>query len=82
MPELSEGHQAEHKAIDAGLDQYVAYLEVVRRKTRAYDPAQLRAIMDGFREVLFTHMAHELESLHAATLQQHWTLEEVRKFPF
>jgi hypothetical protein len=82
MPELSEGHQAEHKAIEAGLGEFVAYLAAVRDRTRAYDPARLRALMDGLREVLFAHMAHELQSLHAATLQQHWTLDEVRKFPF
>jgi len=81
LPQLSEGHQAEHKAIEAGLGEFVAYLAAVR-EGRAYDPARLRALMDGLREVLFAHMAHELQSLHATTLQQHWTLDEVRKFPF
>lgn len=59
MPQFKQGaresgeHLKSHKAIHDGLDKYDAFLKTVTANNSQYSPVELRAIMDGFREVLF-----------------------------
>jgi hypothetical protein len=43
----------------------------------SYSPEEMRACLDGFREVLFTHLDEEVEDLKGDNLKQYWTLEEL-----
>jgi hypothetical protein len=60
MPQFKAGareqglHLRSHKAIHAGLDKYDEYLKACLADSSKFNPATLREILDGFREVLFT----------------------------
>ncbi|GMK59133.1 hypothetical protein CspeluHIS016_0701480 [Cutaneotrichosporon spelunceum] len=75
-------HVAAHRAIHAGLERYEAVLERARRDPEGYDGRELRAVMDGFREVLFTHLEEEVTDLGAESIiAAGFTLEELARFP-
>ncbi|GFZ49389.1 hypothetical protein JCM24511_07509 [Saitozyma sp. JCM 24511] len=88
MPQFKAGareqgrHLRSHKAIHAGLDKYDEYLKACLADSSKFNPATLREILDGFREVLFTHLDEEVHDLGAESMKAAgWTLEELRKIP-
>lgn len=52
-----------HHQIHAGMDRYSTLLSSFRADRAAYDPAQLRAVMDSFRDVLHRHLDQEVADL-------------------
>lgn len=75
-------HIEAHRGIHDGLTQYDAYLSEVADSPSSYDGVRLRAIMDGFRDVLFSHLDAEVRDIGAESLQRHgFTLDELRQFP-
>lgn len=43
---------------------------------------ELRDILDGFGEVLWTHLDEEVAELGAERMRKYWTLDEVEGVPF
>ncbi|WVR07421.1 hypothetical protein IAU60_004462 [Kwoniella sp. DSM 27419] len=88
MPQFAMGkresgeHLKSHKAIHDGLERYDKFIREALEETSNYDAGKLRVIMDGFREVLFTHLDEEVHDLGAESMKAAgWTLDEVRRIP-
>jgi len=88
MPQFKDGaresgeHLKSHRAIHAGLDKYDAFVKEALENTSSYNPATLRAIMDGFKEVLFRHLDEEVQDLQADSMKAAgWSLQEIRQLP-
>jgi hypothetical protein len=56
-------HIKQHEEIHKGLDEYVAYIRKCRKDPKEWDGEKMKDLMDSFREVLFKHLDHEVESL-------------------
>src|SRR5271169_6586905 len=72
MPQFAkEGdHLKEHEQIHKGLDEYVAYIKKCRKDSKDWEGDKMRSIMDSFREILFKHLDHEVESLRGDELKK------------
>ncbi|WVW85747.1 hypothetical protein I302_107785 [Kwoniella bestiolae CBS 10118] len=88
MPQFKEGaresgeHLKKHKGIHDGLEKYDAFLRNSLENQSEYNPGKLREIMDGFKEVLFTHLDEEVKDLGAESMKKAgWTLDELRRIP-
>ncbi|WVQ81972.1 hypothetical protein IAT38_004099 [Cryptococcus sp. DSM 104549] len=88
MPQFAAGaresgeHLKKHKGIHDGLEKYDKVLSEALANPSSYDPAKLRAVLDGFREVLFTHLDEEVKDLGAESMKAAgWTLEELKRIP-
>ena len=71
----------QHKQIHAGLDNFQAYLEACVGGSRELTLGELKEIMDTFGEVLWTHLAEEVEQLGAENMRKFWTLDEMKCMP-
>ncbi|KAH8916076.1 hypothetical protein BT69DRAFT_1355996 [Atractiella rhizophila] len=81
MPEFRDEHPQSHRAIHDGLDRYEAYLDKCRKDPSKLDPAELKALMESFEQVLFKHLDEEVQSLRWDNIKKYWTLEELRNIP-
>ena len=72
MPQFAKqgDHLEEHKEIHKGLDEYVAYIKKCRKDRKEWDGAKMREIMDSFRDILFKHLDHEVESLRGEEMKK------------
>lgn len=71
----------QHKQIHAGLEQFDSYLEDCSAGRRELRLAELKELMDSFGDVLFAHLADEVEQLGAENMRKYWSMEEVQKMP-
>ncbi|KAL8901363.1 MAG: hypothetical protein Q9192_000578 [Flavoplaca navasiana] len=71
----------QHKQIHAGLDQFQAYLEACVNGERELRMSELKALMDRFGSVLWTHLHDEVEQLGAEHMRQYWTPAEMKSMP-
>lgn len=84
----------QHQQIHDGLDRYDAALADFRKAPSTYSPAQLRAVMDSFRDVLFlrtstclsrsltsSDLDEEVKTLGADSIRRYYTLDECAR-PF
>lgn len=70
------------EGLTAGLKRYDEYLDKAQRDPDAYDGAELRKIMDSFRDVLFNHLDLEVKDLGAESVYNAgFTLDELARFP-
>jgi len=76
MPQFADqgDHLKQHEEIHKGLDEYVAYIKKCRKDRKEWDSDKMRSIMDSFREILFKHLDHEVESLEAENMKKVYTL--------
>ncbi|WVQ99898.1 hypothetical protein IAU59_007041 [Kwoniella sp. CBS 9459] len=88
MPQFAHGkreageHLKSHKAIHDGLEKYDRFLRDSLEDASNYDATKLRTIMDGFRDVLFSHLDEEVKDLGAESMKAAgWTLDELRRIP-
>ncbi|KAJ6625596.1 hemerythrin HHE cation binding domain-containing protein [Mycena sp. CBHHK59/15] len=83
MPEAQTeaGHIDSHKGIHKGLDELSTLVHNFKKEPSTYSPAQMRACLDGFREVLFSHLDEEVNDLRGENLKKYWTLEELESIP-
>lgn len=72
---------SQHKQIHAGLDHFEDYLKDCTAGKRELRLTELKALMDTFGNVLWDHLADEVEQLGASHMRQHWTLDEMRNMP-
>ena len=72
MPQFAKtgDHLKEHEEIHKGLDEYVAYIRKCRKNRKEWDGDKMKKIMDTFRDVLFKHLDHEVESLKGENLKK------------
>lgn len=62
MPEFRENerHKSMHKLIHNGLDQIEDFVQRCKETPSSYKPEELRAILDSFRDPLYTHLGEEV----------------------
>jgi hypothetical protein len=84
-------------SLSLGLDKYDKFLKEVQETPTSYNPDQLRAILDSFRDVLFRyvvfqllsslvmthrHLDEEVEDLGGESLRKAgFTLKELKQIP-
>lgn len=71
----------QHKQIHAGLEQLDSYLKDCSAGTRELRLEELKRLMDSFGEVLFAHLADEVDQLGAENMRKYWSIEEVQQMP-
>ena len=72
----------QHKEIHAGLEKFEAYLEECLGGEKELRLGELKALMDTFGTVLWTHLEDEVKELGAENMRSYWTLDEMRRMPF
>ncbi|KAJ7703144.1 hemerythrin HHE cation binding domain-containing protein [Mycena rosella] len=85
MPQFSTeteaAHIDSHKGIHTGLDELATLVVKFKTQPSSYSPAEMRACLDGFREVLFSHLDEEVSDLRGENMKKYWTLEELESIP-
>ena len=71
----------QHKLIHDGLDQFKACLDECSSGERELRLNELRKLMDGFGEVLWTHLNDEVKELGAENMRKFWSPEEMLRMP-
>ncbi|KAJ3803010.1 hypothetical protein GGU11DRAFT_389432 [Lentinula aff. detonsa] len=78
----SEGlHLKSHKGIHDGLERLEGLIQQYKSEPNTYDPTKMRASLDSFRDVLFSHLDQEVEDLRGDNLKNFFTLQEVESIP-
>src|SRR5882757_9531958 len=86
FPELAERMPAfaphdhlisQHEQIHEGLEKLEAYLGECRGGERELRLPELKEIMDGFGQVLWTHLDDEVRMLGAENMRKLWSREEI-----
>ncbi|KMU75563.1 hypothetical protein CISG_04966 [Coccidioides immitis RMSCC 3703] len=80
---VPEGRGAidQHRQIHAGLEKLNVYLEECKGRERELRLEELKAVMDGFGDVLWRHLDEEVRELGAEEMSKYWSLEEMRRMP-
>ena len=71
----------QHKQIHQGMDRMEGYLDECKTGVRELRMAELKQIMDGFGDVLWSHLSDEVEQLGPDNMRKYWSLEEVKRLP-
>ena len=71
----------QHKQIHQGMDKMEDYVDGCKAGKRDLRMEELKAIMDSFRHVLWTHLDDEVSQLGADNMRKYWSLEEVKRLP-
>ncbi|KAI0480904.1 hypothetical protein GGR56DRAFT_628082 [Xylariaceae sp. FL0804] len=71
----------QHREIHKGMDDMAAYLRRCRTGEADLEMAALKAHMDSWGAVLWTHLDQEVETLGAENMRKYWTIEEIRRIP-
>ncbi|KAL8910512.1 MAG: hypothetical protein Q9171_004208 [Xanthocarpia ochracea] len=71
----------QHKEIHAGLNQFGAYLKACVSGDQELRMTELKALMDSFGTVLWTHLSEEVEQLGAENMRKYWTPAEMKTMP-
>ena len=71
----------QHKQIHEGLDKFKAYLESCASGELDLRFEDLKRLMDGFGDVLWTHLSDEVKQLEATNMRKYWTLDDMRSMP-
>lgn len=74
-------HLEQHKGIHAGVDALEAFVADVRSGEKEFNLRELKGVMDGFGEVLWTHLDEEVRTLGAENMRKYWSLDEMRRMP-
>lgn len=86
FPELAErmpifaddGHlKNQHEQIHVGLDKFEEYLRACLYGEKELRFPELKAIMDTFGEVLWSHLDDEVRTLGAESMRKYWTKNEI-----
>ncbi|GCB21272.1 hypothetical protein AAWM_04157 [Aspergillus awamori] len=88
MPEFRTGrgrHAAEllrqHREIHHGLEELREYLARCSQGEEDLDLRVLRGKLEGWKEVLWTHLDQEVKTLGAENMRRYWTKEEMMRIP-
>ena len=69
LPGFMERNVEQHQAFGPGMDEFDGYVKAVEEGRESFDGMRVRAIIDGFGEVLTTHLTEEIDTL--LTLEEH-----------
>jgi len=69
----------QHKQIHKGMAQMEAYVTRCRSGEDDFRMGELKAIMDGFGDVLWTHLNEEVNELRAENMRKYWTKAEMAR---
>ncbi|KAL4812716.1 hypothetical protein BDW67DRAFT_169622 [Aspergillus spinulosporus] len=88
MPEFRMGkgkNNAEllrqHKQIHTGLEGFREYLEKCLSGEEDLQLEVLKAKMESWKDVLWTHLDQEVKTLGAENMRRHWNKEEIGRIP-
>ncbi|CAK5281531.1 unnamed protein product [Mycena citricolor] len=85
MPQFSteteHAHIDSHKGIHDGLEALGELVQKYKAEPSSYSPSELRACLDGFRDVMFNHLDEEVNDLRGDNMKKYWTLEELDLIP-
>ncbi|PCH43647.1 hypothetical protein WOLCODRAFT_132876 [Wolfiporia cocos MD-104 SS10] len=83
MPAFRQGeaHISAHEQIHHGLDKLSALLAKWTVSPSTYNPSEMRACLDDWREVLFMHLDQEVDDLLGENMKKYWKLEEMDSMP-
>ena len=70
-----------HKQIHAGLERFQEYIDACLSRETDLRMGELRRIMDTFKDVLWAHLAAEVNQLRADNMRKYWTLDEMARMP-
>lgn len=71
-----------HIQIHKGMDQLEAYATQCKNGEIEYRASEMCKIMDGFNDVLWTHLDEEVKQLGAENMRKYWSLTEMNNFRF
>lgn len=71
----------QHCEIHHGLDELRNYLQACRQGSKELDMDVMKALMETWGTVLWTHMDQEVKTLGAENMRKYWTAEEIRQIP-
>ncbi|OAT12852.1 hypothetical protein BDBG_08145 [Blastomyces gilchristii SLH14081] len=57
------------------------YLSACEGPKKEFELKDLKAITDGFGEILWFHMDDEVDQLRADKMRPYWSLEEIKAMP-
>ncbi|KAI5860587.1 hypothetical protein GGS23DRAFT_580742 [Durotheca rogersii] len=69
----------QHREIDEGMERFQQYLRACRDGEQELDMTTLKAHMETWGTVLWTHLDEEVQMLGAENMRKYWTLEEVKQ---
>lgn len=72
---------SQHREIHSGLEKLSTYLDNCSSGNQELRLGELKGVMDSFGDILWTHLADEVEQLGAENMRKYWTKEEVQKMP-
>ncbi|KAF2248633.1 hypothetical protein BU26DRAFT_427298 [Trematosphaeria pertusa] len=72
---------SQHKEIHRGLEKLEEYLGECRVGERELRLIELKGVLDGFGNVLWSHLDDEVRQLRAENMRKYWSLEEMRMLP-
>lgn len=89
MPEFKNGPNykgaaellRQHKLIHEGMELFEQYLRQCETGESELVLRTLKAKMDTWGEVLWTHLDQEVETLGAENMRKYWTLDEMKRMP-
>ncbi|KAI6779148.1 uncharacterized protein J7T54_000294 [Emericellopsis cladophorae] len=81
MPEFRGDLQAQHKLIHAGMDRMADYLRGCKTGEYEFELSGLKARMETWGDVLWTHLDDEVRTLGAENMRKYWTKEEMVRMP-
>ncbi|KAF8973228.1 hypothetical protein BDZ97DRAFT_668029 [Flammula alnicola] len=74
-------HIASHRGIHEGLEKLEKLVTKWKDSPSTYSPADMRACLDSFRDVLFHHLDEEVADLPGENLKKYMTLADVEALP-
>ncbi|GKZ24776.1 hypothetical protein AbraIFM66951_002004 [Aspergillus brasiliensis] len=89
MPEFRTGRGGrqsaellrQHREIHHGLEKLREYLSRCSHEEEDLDLRVLRGKLEGWREVLWTHLDQEVKTLGAENMRRYWSKEEMARIP-
>ncbi|KAF9033304.1 hypothetical protein BDZ89DRAFT_1063044 [Hymenopellis radicata] len=83
MPSFAADHEhlKSHQGIHDGLESLAKLLHKWKQDPSTYSPEEMRACLDGFKDVLFTHLDQEVADLQGENMKKYWTLKELESIP-
>lgn len=83
MPHFREEREllTQHKRIHEGLERLEGYVRECRSGERELRLGEVKGLMDGFGEVLWSHLDEEVVNLGAENMRRYWSLEEMERMP-
>ena len=74
-------HPQQHREIHKGMEELEDYLKQCLRGSRDFRRDEVKECMSKWGDVLWTHLAEEVQTLGANNMRKYWSLDEVRQMP-